>query len=248
MINIISPQPPQNLHFMSHPYKLNPKQKTVKIGILGNGDVGRSLGHGFLSEGHEVMIGTRNPGKEKLVQWLEQHPDAKAGSFGEAAAFGELLVLAVKGSAADDLMAALDESVYNHKIIIDTTNPIVHKDNGWPSLEGGVLEYFTPRDLSLMEILQKKFPDARFVKAFNSVGNAVMYQPNYSEGKPTMFICGEDEAAKTIVSEILVSFGWDIADMGGAEVARPIEALCQLWCALGFNKGDWKHAFKLLRN
>lgn len=220
----------------------------MKIGILGNGDVGRSLAHGFIAEGHQVMIGTRDQSKEKLLVWLDQHKTALTGSFAATAEFGKLLVLAVKGSAADELLEALDEKLISGKTIIDTTNPIVHADEGWPKIEGGVLEYFTPRDLSLMEILQKKFPDTNFVKAFNSVGNGLMYKPSFKEGKPTMFICGNNEASKAQVTEILESFGFDVADMGGDAVARPIEALCQLWCALGFNKGQWSHAFKLLRS
>ena len=219
----------------------------MKIGILGNGDVGRSLAHGFMTEGYEVMIGTRDTLKEKLVSWLSTHKTVRVGTFQDAANFGEILVLAVKGSAADDLMEKLDEKSFNHKIIIDTTNPIMHLENGYPKIDGGVLEYFTPRDLSLMEILQKKFPDAHFVKAFNSVGNNFMYKPSFQEGKPTMFICGNNEDAKVEVSKILDSFGWDVADMGGDAVARPIEALCQLWCAVGFNTGQWSHVFSMFK-
>jgi hypothetical protein len=98
-----------------------------------------------------------------------------------------------------------------------------------------------------MERLQREFADARLVKAFNSVGNSLMVNPQFAGGKPTMFICGNDEAAKKIVSDILDQFGWEIADMGKVEAARAIEPLCMLWCIPGFLRNDWTHAFKLLR-
>ena len=126
--------------------------------------------------------------------------------------------------------------------MIDTTNPIAKAPP-----ENGVLKFFTSLDRSLMEDLQKLLPDAKFVKAFNSVGNAVMYKPEYAEGKPTMFICGNDDAAKKTVADILTSFGWETEDMGKAELAGSIESLCILWCAKGFNNNMWNHAFKLLK-
>jgi 8-hydroxy-5-deazaflavin:NADPH oxidoreductase len=108
-----------------------------------------------------------------------------------------------------------------------------------------VLKFFTNLDESLMERLQREFADARLVKAFNTVGNSLMVNRQFAGGKPTMFICGNDEAAKKIVSDILDQFGWEIADMGKVEAARAIEPLCTLWCIPGFL--DWTHAFKLLR-
>ena len=97
-----------------------------------------------------------------------------------------------------------------------------------------------------LERLQKEFPEARLVKAFNSVGNSRMVNPNFAGGKPTMFICGNDDAAKKTVTGILDQFGWETADMGKAEAARAIEPLCLLWCIRGFLHDEWKHAFKLL--
>ena len=96
-----------------------------------------------------------------------------------------------------------------------------------------------------MERLQREFADARLVKAFNSVGNSLMVNPQFAGGKPTMFICAE--AAKRIVSHILDQFGREIADMGKVEAARAIEPLCMLWCIPGFLRNDWTHTFKLLR-
>jgi predicted dinucleotide-binding enzyme len=126
--------------------------------------------------------------------------------------------------------------------VIDTTNPIADRP---PS--HGVLHFFTDLDESLMERLQAAFPDARFVKAFNSVGNRLMVEPRLAGGTPTMFVCGNDDTAKQTVRGILQQFGWEVADMGRAEAARAIEPLCMLWCIPGFLRNEWTHAFKLLR-
>ncbi len=110
-----------------------------------------------------------------------------------------------------------------------------------------MLKFFTDLDESLMECLQREFSDAHFVKAFNSVGNARMVNPQFAGGKPTMFICGNSQAAKQTVGAILDQFGWETADMGGVEAARAIEPLCMLWCIPGFLRNEWSHAFKLLK-
>jgi predicted dinucleotide-binding enzyme len=125
--------------------------------------------------------------------------------------------------------------------VIDATNPIADA-----APVNGVLKFFTDLDESLLEQLQKSFPQAKFVKAFNSVGNACMVNPQFNGVKPTMFICGNDDAAKETVQQILEQFGWESADMGKAEAARAIEPLCMLWCIPGFLRNDWVHAFKLL--
>ena len=110
-----------------------------------------------------------------------------------------------------------------------------------------MLNFFTGLDDSLMERLQTEFPKLRLVKAFNSVGNARMVNPSYAGGKPSMFICGNDAAAKQMVTRILDQFGWETEDMGGVEAARAIEPLCMLWCIPGFLRNQWTHAFKLLK-
>ncbi|MGD0097829.1 MAG: NAD(P)-binding domain-containing protein [Terracidiphilus sp.] len=211
----------------------------MKIGLIGSGDVAKSLAGGFLKHGHEVMIGSRTP--EKLDAWKNQNPGASTGAFDDAAAFGELLVLAVKGPAVQDALHMAGAKNLKGKTVIDATNPI--KDA--PPVNG-VLQSFTTLGDSLMEQLQRSFPDARFVKAFNSVGSALMVNPQFKEGKPTMFICGNNEAAKKQVHEILDQFGWETADMGKAEAARAIEPLAMLWCIPGFTHNQWTHAFKLL--
>jgi predicted dinucleotide-binding enzyme len=161
--------------------------------------------------------------------------------FSEAAKFGELVVLAVKGSVAANALRAAGVANLTRKPVIDVTNPIADA----PPVNG-VLKFFTTLDESLMERLQREFDAVRFVKAFNSVGNARMVNPQYKGGKPTMFICGNDEAAKKTVRGILDQFGWETADMGKAESARAIEPLCMLWCIPGFLRNEWTHAFKLL--
>lgn len=211
-----------------------------KVGILGSGVVAKVLGQGFMSLGYSVMLGSRDP--HKLEEWKAQAGEgAQTGSFKEAAAFGDLIILAVKGSAAMNALHMAGTETIAGKIIIDTTNPIADA----PPVDG-VLQFFTGPNESLMEQLQDAFVHARFVKAFNSVGNAQMIHPKYAEGKPTMFICGNDEAARGEVAAILQSLDWDVADMGKAAAARAIEPLCQLWCIPGFLKNEWTHAFKLL--
>ena len=211
----------------------------MKIGVLGSGVVAKTLASGLLRHGHSVKVGTRAPGK--LGEWVAQNAGASMGSFAEAAAFGEAIVLAVKGTAASEALRAAGDANLAGKTIIDATNPIADQ----PPVNG-VLKFFTSLDDSLMERLQREFPRARFVKAFNSVGNALMVNPRLAGGKPTMFICGNDEAAKKTVVGILDQFGWETADMGKAEAARAIEPLCILWCIPGFLRQDWMHAFKML--
>jgi len=211
----------------------------MRIGILGSGDVAKALAGGFIGHGHEPMLGTRN--QAKLQAWVAQNPRGAIGSFADAAKFGELLVLAVKGAVAADALRAASSTNIAGKPIIDATNPIADSP---PT--NGVLKFFTNLDESLMERLQREFAGARFVKAFNSVGNASMVDPKFKGGRPTMFICGNDEAAKKLVTGILDEFGWETADMGAVEAARAIEPLCMLWCIPGFLRQDWVHAFKLL--
>ena len=212
----------------------------MKVGVLGSGEVAKSLAAGFLKHGHEVEMGTRTPAS--LAEWAAAHRPAGVGTFASAAQFGQLVVLAVKGTAAREALELAGKSSLSGKTVIDATNPIA---DGPPV--NGVLKYFTTMDRSLMESLQNAFPDAHFVKAFNSVGNACMVNPQFKGGKPTMFICGNHDEAKGVVRQVLDQFGWDTADMGKAEAARAIEPLCMLWCIPGFLRNEWTHAFKLLR-
>lgn len=212
----------------------------MKVGIIGSGAVAQTLGGGFLQHGHEVTMGTRTA--SHLADWGGKHPNAQIGSFADAARFGELLVLAVKGAVALDALILAGPDNLKGKTVVDVTNPISEA----PPVNG-VLRFYTTLDDSQMERLQLAHPAARFVKAFNSVGAGSMVNPKFKGGKPSMFICGNDPAAKQTVSGILDQFGWETEDMGGAEAARAIEPLCMLWCIPGFARNDWVHAFKMLR-
>ncbi|MGH2571293.1 MAG: NADPH-dependent F420 reductase [bacterium] len=209
----------------------------MRVGVLGSGVVGRVLAAGFLKHGHDVAVGTRSP--EQLATWRKDHPKARVTSVADAAKGAEVVALAVKGSVARDALAAAGN--LDGKIVIDATNPIADA----PPVKG-VLSFFTKLDDSLMERLQREFPSARFVKAFSCVGNAHMVNPSFAGGPPTMFICGNDPAAKKTVTGVLDQFGWETADMGGVEAARAIEPLCMLWCSPGLLHNQWSHAFKLL--
>jgi len=210
-----------------------------RVGVLGSGVVGKTLAAGFAKHGHEVTIGTREPAK--LADWAAG-AGVKAGTFAEAARFGAIVVLAVKGAAAEDALRLAGAPNLEGKLVLDTTNPIADAPP-----DGGVLRFFTTLDDSLMERLQRAQPAARFVKAWSSVGSALMVDPRLPGGPPTMFLCGDDAAARSEAAAILREFGWEVEDCGGAAAARAIEPLCILWCIPGFAKNDWAHAFKLLR-
>ncbi|HRI69686.1 MAG TPA: NAD(P)-binding domain-containing protein [Polyangium sp.] len=210
----------------------------MKVGVLGSGQVAKVLAKAFLDTGHEVMLGSRDA--SKVAGWSD-HEQAKAGTFAETAAFGSVVVLAVKGTVAEDAVKLAGVENLAGKTVIDATNPIADA----PPVNG-ILQYFTGPNESLMERLQKTAPDANFVKAFSCVGNAFMFRPNFPGGPPTMFICGNNDGAKAEVQGILKDFGWDYEDVGKVEGARAIEPLCQLWCARGFLHGKWQHAFKTL--
>ena len=211
------------------------------IGILGSGVVGRALADGFIRYGYKVTIGTGHP--EKLEDWKQKAGDnGEVGSFNEAAGAGDIIVLAVKGSVAKNVLEQSGIHNLKEKIIIDATNPIADK-----APVNGVLKFFTTLDTSLMEQLQSSFRESHFVKAFNSVGAGLMVNPDFGGEKPTMFICGNDKEAKAEVKNILDQFGWETEDMGKAEAARAIEPLCILWCIPGFNNNEWSHAFRLLK-
>jgi hypothetical protein len=211
----------------------------MDIGIIGSGVVAQTLAAGFLAHGHGVMLGTRDP--RQLDPFVAGHPGVRVGSTAQAAAFAQVAVLAVKGSAA--LQAARDAAPHlDGKTVLDTTNPIADA-----APVEGVLAFFTGPNQSLLESLQHEFARVRFVKAFNSVGSARMVDPHFQGGAPTMFIAGDDPAARAEAAALVTAFGWEVADMGAAIAARAIEPLCMLWCIPGFRENSWTHAFKLLR-
>jgi predicted dinucleotide-binding enzyme len=209
------------------------------FGVLGSGEVGQVLAKGLNDHGYEVRIGSRTPAK--LAQYSKE-TGITAGTFGEVSRWGEALVLSVRGSAAESVMGLVGKEQAGGKLIIDTTNPLTEEPP-----EQGVLRSFSGPNESLMERLQRAYPAAHFVKAFNSVGSARMVDPDFQGVRPTMFYCGNDAGAKATVARVLDQFGWDAADMGGAIAARAIEPLAMLWCIPGFLQDSWTHAFKLLR-
>jgi predicted dinucleotide-binding enzyme len=210
-----------------------------KIGVIGSGRVGETLGNGFAEQGHEVMRGSRDP--SKLAEWKRGAGEkARAGTVEETARFGDVVVLAVKGKAAEDVVSVCGTAL-DGKVVIDATNPLAEMP---PT--NGVLSFFTGPNDSLLERLQRRAPKARFVKAFSSVGAPLMVNPKLA-ARPTMFICGNDVAAKEQTRLFLDAFGWDTEDMGAVEAARAIEPLCMLWCIPGLLRNDWAHAFKMLR-
>jgi predicted dinucleotide-binding enzyme len=202
--------------------------------------VGETLAGGFMKHGHEVMRASREPAK--LADWkAKAGAKAQTGTFAEAAKWGEIIVLAVKGEAAATVLEMAGPENTAGKTVIDTTNPLT----GAPV--NGVLSFFTKQNDSLMEELQRKNPKAHLVKCFSSVGAGRMVNPDFGGTKPTMFICGNDKGAKDEVKKILDVFGWEVADMGVVEAARAIEPLCILWCIPGFLENSWMHAFKVLK-
>ncbi len=213
----------------------------MKVGIMGSGAVGRVLGGGFSRHGHQVMLGTRNPSKQDVHQWVLDTPGAAAGTFEQAARFGELIVLATLGRAVESAIEQAGAANFAGKTIIDATNPLADE----PPVNG-VLKFTTGPNESLGEKIQAKLPRAFVVKAFNSVGNARMVNPQFSDGTPTMFLCGNSEEAKAKVSGIIRQFGWEPYDCGSIVSSRALDPLCMLWCIPGFLRNQWTHAFKLL--
>jgi predicted dinucleotide-binding enzyme len=212
----------------------------TKVGILGSGDVGKTLAQGFLKYDYQVMIGSDHP--EKLEEFKNENPKVETATFEQSAQWAELVVLCVKGTVTEKVVEKTKRHL-SGKIVVDTTNPIADSPP-----DNGVLKFFTSLEESLMERLQKIAPYAQFVKALNSIGSGLMINPDFGDGiKPTMFICGNNENAKMKVSEILQKFGFEIEDVGKVESARAIEPLCILWCIPGFLKNEWTHAFKLLK-
>lgn len=212
-----------------------------RVGVLGTGEVGRRLAAGFSGRGHDVVLGSRDPSRPELRDWISgEGAGVEACTFAEAAAHGELLVLAVVGNAAEEVIAAAGPDNFSGKVVIDAMNPLDFSGGFPPKLS------ITGED-SLGERVQRALPDAMVVKAFNTIGNAYFVDPSFAEGKPTMLIAGDDESAKRVVGDVLADFGWpEPVDLGGIEGARELEAICIAWVKIGGARGAWDHGFKLL--
>jgi 8-hydroxy-5-deazaflavin:NADPH oxidoreductase len=209
----------------------------TRVGVIGSGAVGRALAAGFAARGHEVTIGTRQPEEnDELQAWAAQHDGVAIGSFVAAAEGGELLVLATRGTAVEQAIATAGPQHFAGKVVIDTTNPLD------PDGDRAALAVRGPAD-SGGETVQRALPDARVVKAFNTVNNRIMVDPDLAGGRQPMFIAGDDAGAKATVTEALADFGWDGFDVGGIEQSRQLESLCLLWVAVGRTRGAYDHAF-----
>ncbi len=212
-----------------------------RVGVLGSGEVGRRLAAGFGHRGHEVMIGSRDPDKADLREWLAgDGAGVTAGTFRQVAEHGELLVLAVLGNAAEQAIVEAGPENFSDKVVIDAMNPLDFSGGFPPKLS------ISGED-SLGERVQRALPDARVVKAFNTIGSPYFVDPRFGEGQPTMLIAGNDGGAKRTVADVLADFGWpDVLDIGGIEGSRELEAICIAWVKIGGVRGSWDHGFKLL--
>ncbi|MCW3465712.1 NADPH-dependent F420 reductase [Chitinophaga nivalis] len=218
----------------------------MKIGILGSGPVGLTLGKGLIQAGHHVTIGTRNPAKESLQQWLrKQGALALAGTFRQAAEFGELILICTSWMGTKKAIEAAGIWNFKRKTVVDVTNPL---DGKGPD-DSGRLNFVVGHNNSAGEQIQAWLPpDANVVKALSCIGHERMLHPVFEEGAPTMFIAGNNNPAKDTVRELLHQIGWDdVVDMGSIEICRSIEPLSILWAAYGFLNDSSGHAFKLLK-
>jgi len=211
----------------------------MRVSILGSSDVAKSLARGFLNEGHEVMLGSREP--EKLASWVQESGNrASSGTFSETAKFGELVVLAVNGAKSVEAVQMAGVDNFNGKVVIDATNPLDMSGGPPPKLIGSL-------GTSSGELNQKALSGAFVVKAFNTVGHAHFYKPEFAGGPPDMFLCGEDADAKEQVSRICRAFGWNPIDVGGIGFSHYLEATAMVWIITAFTGSHWNQAFKLLR-
>ena len=211
--------------------------QSLKIGVLGSGPAGRTLAVGFLAHNHPVMIGSRNPGK--LHSWLaDAGPQAQVGTLGETATFGELVVLSVIGTAAEDVIRLAGTKNLTGKIVLDASDPLDFS-SGRPGLFVGTTD-------SLGERIQRLVPDAYVVKGLNIVLADVMINPGLTGGDPDMFIAGNNDKAKRTVTDLLAEFGWPVVDLGGIESARWLEAISLAWVVYSHRTGKTHHAFKLV--
>jgi len=213
----------------------------MKVGILGSGEAGQALGRGFASRGYDVKIASRKPNSEALTTWQKQAKGkTSTGTFEETARHGEVLVLATLGTAVEEVLRLAGPQNVAGKLLIDVTNPLDASQGPAPGL------FIGPND-SLGERVQRRIPEAKVVKCFNTVPNTQMVDPKFAGGNPEMLICGNDAAAKKKVVGILKEFGWPGAiDVGGIEGARWLEAMVPLWVLIGSSIGHWDHAFKVV--
>jgi hypothetical protein len=209
----------------------------MKFGILGSGNVGQALAKGLKGLGHDVVIGSSAGNK---LAAFSSETGITEKKFADAVAGADVVIVALKGQGAEEIVRGLAGALAG-KVVLDATNPISGE------AKGGIVPYFTGPNDSLLQRLQKAAPGAKFVKCFNSVAAHLMVKPQFSGGTPSMFICGDDADAKAQTAKLLGELGWAAEDVGGSEAGNAVEALCQIWCAPGFLRNDWMHAFAVLR-
>ena len=230
-----------------------PGTKKMKISILGTGIYGKTMAERFISDGDEVMIGTRNVeetltknnpdarGSRPFKEWYKNNSKIKIGTFADTAKFGEIIILATFGNATKNAIDLAGKENFEGKIIIDTTNPL-------DISKGGLPEFTATPGNSLGEQIQRQIPKAKVVKAFNQMGVAIVVNPKREEGDPVMFIAGNDESAKKKVSMIATKWGWkDIVDYGDISESFWLESLAMIWIYYAFKNNSLCHAFKLLK-
>jgi len=211
----------------------------MKIGIIGSGGVAQTLAGGFLAKGHDVMLGTRNAGK--LDEWLASAGErGSVGSFADAAHFGDIVFLSVPGTVIEEAVRTAGVDSFTGKTVIDLTNPMDFSEGVPPKFTGTVGN-------SLGEQVQRALPEANVVKAFNSIGVAVMLDPIFDGEAATHFIAGNSDEAKAQAARLIEQFGWDVVDVGGIEQSFFLEALASLWVNYAVRTNHWTQAFRLLR-
>jgi len=201
----------------------------MRIGVLGTGIVGRTLGAKLVELGHDVKMGSRQAGNEHACEWVAAAGErASEGSFSDAAAFGELVLNATSGAASVSALTSAGDAHLDGKVLIDVSNPIDAQSGFPPALTVCNTD-------SVAEQIQRAFPRARVVKTLNTVTAAVMVNPALLGGDHVIFVSGDDAAAKRQTTEILESFGWpdrDIVDLGDISTARGAEAYLLFWIRL----------------
>lgn len=201
----------------------------MKVGVLGTGSVGRAIAGKLLALGHEVTMGSRWAESEALLEWLDEADEtAHGGTFAEAAAAGELLFNCTAGEASLEALAAAGAENLAGKVLVDVSNPLDFSRGMPPTLT-------VCNDDSLGERIQAAFPEAKVVKALNTVNNQVMVDPGRLPGAHNVFVCGEDGGAKATVTALLTEFGWpqgSVVDLGGIAAARGTEMYLPLWLRL----------------
>jgi 8-hydroxy-5-deazaflavin:NADPH oxidoreductase len=198
----------------------------MKIAVLGTGSVGATIGSKLIELGHEVKMGSRTATNEKAVEWANKNgAAASAGTFANAAAFGQLVFNCTKGMATLDILAMCGEDNLNGKILVDVSNPLDASQGGLPTLAVCNTD-------SLGEQIQKTYPQVKVVKSLNTMWCGIMVNPRMLPQTHQVYISGNDPEAKTTVKNLLNSFGWmdeEILDLGDISTSRGPEMILPLW-------------------